>query len=485
MPFLPSSEPQPAALQNRWLQRFWPWLILFCLLITAVWEYRVFDRGFDSEYPTLVRNTYNPLPPAVYRLAEPGDTLDRAALYAAAAGFVASLNGWWMSWKKNRSSALWPVAAALLLAAGWHAATPWPTFDGWYGWNWYSLSDPALPTSTRLTLSAFLFALIAWSLGWIFAARKNLRRYLATAWRHRSLGLMVIGGIGIFWRMAHLPDGEPTGYWSGWGFGMGLIAIGIGLLRVVPAWPETSWGRIALTGSWIAASLALCVAGRAVIWYHRPLERLRPIVPGKIYLSAMPRYRGLEIAHERHGFRTIIDVFNENTDQRSPYLEDEIRFAREHQIRFLAAPGDTAQSNAFLDETLRVAQDPNAWPILVHCHGSMDRSPAWMGIYRFLVQKRPLREILMEIERHRGSRPKALVTLLYNRVLPARAPEQFQADPTAQELRRNAQGSDDPFVAEYLPEPPGASHPPNSFTLETTAPGQARESGSTLTETAR
>ena len=138
MPFLPSSEPQPAALQNRWLQRFWPWLILFCLLITAVWEYRVFDRGFDSEYPTLVRNTYNPLPPAVYRLAEPGDTLDRAALYAAAAGFVASLNGWWMSWKKNRSSALWPVAAALLLAAGWHAATPWPTFDGWYGWNWYS-----------------------------------------------------------------------------------------------------------------------------------------------------------------------------------------------------------------------------------------------------------------------------------------------------------------------------------------------------------
>ena len=113
------------------------------------------------------------------------------------------------------------------------------------------------------------------------------------------------------------------------------------------------------------------------------------------------------------------------------------------------APGDTTQSEAFLDETLRLAQDPSAWPILVHCHGSMDRSPAWMGIYRFVVQGRPLREILQEIERHRGVRPKALVTLLYNRVLPKRAPERFEVDPTAQELVRNAQGSLDPFITDY------------------------------------
>ncbi len=53
-------------------------------------------------------------------------------------------------------------------------------------------------------------------------------------------------------------------------------------------------------------------------------------------------------------------------------------------------------------QTLALAQDPSAWPILVHCHGCMDRSPAWMGIYRFVVQGRPLLEVMQEIERHRG-----------------------------------------------------------------------------------
>ena len=68
----------------------------------------------------------------------------------------------------------------------------------------------------------------------------------------------------------------------------------------------------------------------------------------------------------------------------------------------------------------------------------MDRSPAWMGIYRFMVQGRPLDEIMKEIERHRGYRPKASVILLYNRVLPPRAGSRYWADPTAMLLRRCA-----------------------------------------------
>ena len=54
------------------------------------------------------------------------------------------------------------------------------------------------------------------------------------------------------------------------------------------------------------------------------------------------------------------------------------------------SPSDPLEADAFLDLTLRLAQDPDAWPVLVHCHGCMDRSPAWMGIYRFLVEGRPL-----------------------------------------------------------------------------------------------
>jgi hypothetical protein len=447
------------------LEWSWPWLILGCLGGVGVWQYQAFEHDVDREYPKVVRATYNPLPPAVYRLAEPGDTLDRAALYAASGGFVASLAGWWTSLRRNRQSAFWPVAGALFLAAGWHASTPWPTIDGWHGWNWYALSDPRLPGTLRIALTAALAALVAWSLGWTWACRARWRHYLSVAWNHGSLPLIVVGSLGVFWRMARLPDGEPPGYWSGWAFGLGLISIGLGQVREAPGWPIWPWRRIALWSGWVTGSLALCVAGRVLIWYHRPLDRLRPLVPGAIYISAMPTLRGLEIAQERHGFRTIINVFNENTPERSSRLEDELQFIATHGIRYIAAPADTSQSDAFLDETLRVAQDPAAWPILLHCHGCMDRSPAWMGIYRFVVQGRPLREILQEIEAHRGVRPRSLVTLLYNRVLPRRAPERYAADPTAQQLLRNARGSDDPFVTEYAAPTETRSDPPPVYQI--------------------
>jgi hypothetical protein len=78
----------------------------------------------------------------------------------------------------------------------------------------------------------------------------------------------------------------------------------------------------------------------------------------------------------------------------------------------------------------------------------MDRSVAWMGIYRFVVQKRPLDEIFREIEAHRGLRPKASVTMLYNRVLEPRAPEHYASDPTAPLLQESARGCKDPYYEE-------------------------------------
>ena len=180
-------------------------------------------------------------------------------------------------------------------------------------------------------------------------------------------------------------------------------------------------------------------------WYHRPLARMKVVVPGRIYISAMPTKRGLQIAQERRHFKTIINLFPEETAQRSPHLGDEVAFVREHGIRYIRSPSDPSSeaSDAFLNQTLAVAQDPSAWPILVHCHGCMDRSPAWMGIYRFVVEKWPLLDVMREIEQHRGYRPKGSVTLLYNRVLAPRAPEHYRNDPTAPILRQVAEASGD------------------------------------------
>jgi hypothetical protein len=69
-----------------------------------------------------------------------------------------------------------------------------------------------------------------------------------------------------------------------------------------------------------------------------------------------------------------------------------------------------------------------------------------MGLYRFVVQGWPLADALREIERHRGLRPKASVTLLYNRILPQLAPELSALDPTVALLRECAAGTADPVA---------------------------------------
>ena len=122
-----------------------------------------------------------------------------------------------------------------------------------------------------------------------------------------------------------------------------------------------------------------------------------------------------------------------------------------------ATTADDPTGEAFVARTLELAHDPSAWPILVHCHASMDRSPAWMGLYRFVVQGWPLADALREIECHRGLRPKASVTLLYNRMLPKLAPERAAQDPTAALLRENAAGTVDPVTR--LAVRPGSEAP--------------------------
>jgi hypothetical protein len=237
---------------------------------------------------------------------------------------------------------------------------------------------------------------------------------------------------------------RPEGYWPRVFLDLGLLAFGFVLLRSRPFVQVKSRARVVVAGC--VAWAVLVSVGIGVTWYHRPLARLHVVVPGKIYISAMPSYWGLSIEQERLHFRTIINLFDEASTEASPYHDEEIQFVKEHNMRYLGSPSDGLESDRFLDETIQLSQNPEAWPILVHCHGCMDRSPAWMGIYRFLVEGRPLAEIFAEIERHRGSRPKAVVTLQYHRKLSSRAPEQCVADPTARRLPELLAGTIDPFL---------------------------------------
>src|SRR4051812_21876384 len=102
--------------------RLWPWAVLLLATVPAIWHFVDFPDDIDGEYPGVVRPTFSARPPSAYRLAEPGDTIDRIALYASAVVVALSAS----AWAGSRRAEFWPAAMALGLAAGWFAATPGP-----------------------------------------------------------------------------------------------------------------------------------------------------------------------------------------------------------------------------------------------------------------------------------------------------------------------------------------------------------------------
>lgn len=430
------------------LAAWWPWLALGLSVLLAFWYWTDFESDPDGEFPGVVRPTFSARPAPAYRLATTGDTLDKLALYGSATLVAFAAWGAFRSWRERRELGLWPATMALGAVAGWHAvsAGPWP--DAWHGLGWENLFNPDAPANLRAGLAAGAGVAAMVVLASLFQSRKRFGELLQTARERGALVLLILAAILIPMRLVTLPGVEPVAFWPKTLFAWGLLSLTMAVARLAGRPTLNIVSRPSLVRfTVVAAALALIAGGRWVIWYQRPIAQLKVVVPGKIYLSAMPDARGLELVKQRHGIKSIINLFPEDTHLRSPLLPQELEFVREHSLNYIRNTTFDADGDAFLKRTLEMAQDPDAWPILVHCHGCMDRAPAWMGIYRFVFQNRPLNEVLCEIEQHRGYRPKASVTLLYNHVLPKLAAERAAADPTAQALVRYAEGTPDPYAA--------------------------------------
>ena len=198
-------------------------------------------------------------------------------LYFAAAGVVLSSAGLVL----NRGGALWPAGLALGLAALWYSATPGPTVDGWYGLGWRTIADPQAPPLVRS--SSVVCGRSSWpaSLGGRSCDRGVvLRRTGSTRERIGTRWLWITGWVLVLARQFDLPGVEPQGYWPRWSMIGGLVAfILVILIELGPALRSLRRRWLVLSvGS--ACWLALVVSGIWLTWYHRPLARLKEVVPG-------------------------------------------------------------------------------------------------------------------------------------------------------------------------------------------------------------
>ena len=129
--------------------------MLALTVIPAVWHVVDFEEDIDLEFPAVIRPTFSRVPPAAYRLAEPGDTLDRIMIYFSAAGLVLSGAGLVLA----RGGGLWPAALSLGAAGLWYSGTPGPDVRRLV---WPGLAiDRATPTRRSVCARRLLAAAIA------------------------------------------------------------------------------------------------------------------------------------------------------------------------------------------------------------------------------------------------------------------------------------------------------------------------------------
>ena len=134
-----------------------PWLVLALATLPAIWYVLDFESDIDPEFPRCH-------PPHVQYVSGPGLPVRRGGRHDRPHRGVHRLRGdraFCMGAIGQPAKRLWIAAMAVSLAGFWHAATPGPLLDGWYGLGWRTLYNPDAALAIRLTLAIALAVLAA------------------------------------------------------------------------------------------------------------------------------------------------------------------------------------------------------------------------------------------------------------------------------------------------------------------------------------
>lgn len=156
-----------------------------------------------------------------------------------------------------------------------------------------------------------------------------------------------------------------------------------------------TWGRWIL-GGWVA----LVAFGVPAAYYrsnYSNFKRFRAVTPGKFYRSGQFTAGGLRAIVREAGIRSVINLQEENADPFMPeeWLEKptvrESDLCRELGVNYFALFGgeivpapEAAKGKrpAVIDEYLRILDDPNNYPVLLHCKAGLHRTGLMTAIYR-------------------------------------------------------------------------------------------------------
>ncbi|HKB41500.1 MAG TPA: tyrosine-protein phosphatase [Gemmataceae bacterium] len=156
----------------------------------------------------------------------------------------------------------------------------------------------------------------------------------------------------------------------------------------MPEWLRWALG-LAITASIIAVP---AVHFRALFAHAK---RLREVTPERFYRCGQLTATGFREAFQRYGIRTVLNLQDEAPDPllRETYYDApsvlESDLCREHGVRYRVLYFDllprnrlTSERPAVIDAYLQILDDPDAYPILLHCKAGLHRTGLLTAIYR-------------------------------------------------------------------------------------------------------
>src|SRR5262249_7093755 len=156
---------------------------------------------------------------------------------------------------------------------------------------------------------------------------------------------------------------------------------------------------MARTLRWALVVLIISIVGVGPILFFRAVyahdKRLRDVVPGLVYRSGQLTAEGFADAVAQYGIRTIINLQDDFPDpdldmgffDRRTVRESEL--CRKLCVRYVFIGPDLVwrkrvgiERPEAIDQFLAVMDDPDIYPVLIHCKAGLHRTGCMTAIYR-------------------------------------------------------------------------------------------------------
>ncbi len=154
---------------------------------------------------------------------------------------------------------------------------------------------------------------------------------------------------------------------------------------------------------WALVTVVVAIVAVAPVVYFRSLyayaKRLRVIDPGRVYRSGQMTAEGLADAVRRYGIRTVVNVQDEFPD---PDLDvtfwtlqtvKEKAFCETLGVRYVHLMPDLVAKGAVpplrptvIEPFLALCDNPDNYPVLIHCHAGLHRTGVLAAVYRMEYQ---------------------------------------------------------------------------------------------------